>query len=57
MILNLKVVKREKRAVRFGKYRFNFDVFEMNGDKIFSLKNANFDYFSVAVETMLKKLK
>ena len=51
------VLKVKKRLVRFGKYRFNFEVFEFNGDKVFSLKNSNFDMFEIAVEAMLKKLR
>lgn len=29
----------------------------MNGDKIFTLKNANFLFFEVAIKELLKKLR
>lgn len=49
--------KNVKQNVRFGHYRFNFEVYEDNGDKIFSLKNGNFNFFEIAYKAMLKKLR
>ena len=53
----IKELKGKRYKKRSLEYRFNLEIFELDGDKIYNVKNVPIRFFKDASKTIINKFK